>query len=467
MSVLSEFVGTLLPPERAVLSQLGLRGKQREILKIIIEDPNDEKKIECKARELEMTSSHLYSTLSMLLQRAYRAFVPEGGVRLLLFLQGHGLPSHFKKELQQQEAELKKNKVCKEQLHQFYLRVLHILAGTTIMRFDRRVYQGVLQLYLRTNPDPQPADLIHGEICEVMGALLIAVVNPTRHDPTLAKQEIFEKLQDCAHRLQPYKHPLAQYHLAYTLFIYYSAFAPDPSKISELIETLSTQIYLLPESIRVDELPKLGLRLASYEFTLGNVKKAYKLYHQQYKSQGLEFFRPYGFHLDRFVRSAIVLKQFDVLDDLLQSGYTPTYSVGNNPIATSGAIYKAQAALLKNDLITARAELYHGFDRNKASQFVFALDLQLRFLEIIIEMKENKPEKYIVQLITRGIKHVHRKGMTIQSGGDVQLFYVLRDILTGNPKSETVNEYLATISVHPSVQEIVKDLIKEKARLNK
>lgn len=467
MSLLSEFVATLLPRERAVLSRLGLRGKQREILKIIIEDPNDEKKLENKARELEMTSSHLYSTLSMLLQRAYRAFVPEEGVRLLLFLQGHGLPLHFKKKLHQQEAELKKNKVSKEQQHEFYLRVLHILAGTTIMRFDRRVYHSVLQLYMRTNANPQPADLIHAEICEVIGDLLIALVNPTRHNPTLAKREILEKLQDFAKRLKPYKHPIAQYHLAYTLFIYYSAFALDPSKLGELIETLSTQIYLLPESIRVDELPKLGLRLASYEFSRGNFKKAYKLYHQQYKSQGLEFFRPYGFHLDRFVRTAVALKKFDVLNDLLQGGYTPIYSGGNNPIGTSGAIYQTQAALLKNDLIAARTELHSGFYRNKGSQFVFALDLQLRFLEIIIEMKEKKPEKYILQWITRGIKHVHRKGMTIQSGGDVQLFYVLRDILTGNQKSEAVNEYLSTISVHPAVQEILKDLIKEKARLNK
>ena len=83
MSVLSEFVATLLPSERAVLSRLEVRGKQREILKIIIEDPDDKKKLECKAHELEMTPSHLYSTLSMLLPRAYVAFIPEGGVRLL------------------------------------------------------------------------------------------------------------------------------------------------------------------------------------------------------------------------------------------------------------------------------------------------------------------------------------------------------------------------------------------------
>ncbi len=467
MSVLSEFVATLLPPERAVLSQLAVRGKQRDILKVILEDPDDKPKLERKARELEMTPSHLYSTLSMLLQRAYLAFVPEGGVRLLLFLQEHGLPSHFKKELYQQEAELKKNKISKEQQHEFYLRVLHILTATTTLRFDRRLYHGVLQLYIRMNPDPQPADLIHSQICEVLGDLLVAIVNPTRLDPTLAKEEIFEKLQYLSDQLKPYKHPIAQYHLAYTLFIYYSAFAPDPSKIAGVIETLSSQVHLLPESIRVDELPKLELRLASYEFSLGNVKKAYTLYHQQYKSQGMEFFRLYGFHLDRFVRSAVSLKKFDVLNELLLFGYTPYYMAGNNPIAASGAIYQTQAALLNNDLLTARTTLSQGYDRNKASQFVFALDLQLRFLEIILEMKANKPEKYILLLITRGIKHAHRKGMTKQSGGDVQLFYVLRDILTGTPKSEMVNEYLATLTPHPAVQEIVKDLIKEKARSHK
>ena len=388
-------------------------------------------------------------------------------MRLLLFLQGHGLPSHFKKELQQQEAEFEKNNACAEERHQFYLRVLHILVSTTISKFDRRVYHGVLLLYMRSNSNPQPADAIHIEICKLLGELLIALLNPTRHDPTVVKKEMLEKLEALSIQLKPYHHPVAHYYLTYTFFIYYTGFAQSPSKLGEIIGTLSHEIHLLPESIRLDELPKLGLRLASHQFSLGNVKKSYTLYHQQYKSEGVVFFRPYAFHLDRFVRAALALKKFEVFDELRQVGYTPIYSVGNNPIATSGAIYQAQAALLKGDLITARAELHLGFDRNKASHFVFALDLQLRFLEIIIEMKEQKPEKYILLLITRGIKHVHRKGMTIQNGGDVQLFYVLRDILTGNPKSETVNEYLATISVHPAAQEIVKDLIKEKARLNK
>ncbi len=169
-----------------------------------------------------------------------------------------------------------------------------------------------------------------------------------------------------------------------------------------------------------------------------------------------------------FVRSALALKKYEVVNELLNFGYKPFSLSGNNPIATCGAIYQTQAALLQHNLLSARTELHSGFSRNKASQFVFALDLQLRFLEIIIEIKEQKPEKYILQLITRGIKHAHRKGMTIAGGGgEVQIFYVLRDILTGNIKSETITEYLSTITVHPSMHEIVKDLIKEKARLYK
>src|SRR5436853_543245 len=138
MSLLSELVQSLFPEELASVRRLKLEGKQKAVLDLTIEKCNNMPSPEEEAGQIGITTNHLYSIQSILLQRCYTVLVPDGGAYLLIFLQTRGLGLHCKKEILAQEKELYEKKSAPLKLERFYLQTLNVLQAVTLAHFDQK-----------------------------------------------------------------------------------------------------------------------------------------------------------------------------------------------------------------------------------------------------------------------------------------------------------------------------------------
>jgi hypothetical protein len=436
MSLLTEFTASLLPDERERLRTIPVRGKQASILTAVLKDPTDESGVRKAASDFGMSPSHLHATQSMLLSRAYETIVPAGGIDLLQFLRVRGLEAHFKRELNEQERLMSGEEVSAEARHEFYLRVLNILFAFTSAGHDQKLQSGILLLFKKTIVRPHPDDELHIRICDALGETMHLLGNPRRSDPGERTAALLRRLTALREELGESDHHLARYHLAYAFAVYYAILDTNPLHSETYVQTLSDELAHLPEVIRRDELPKAMLRKASLHFMNGQYANALEIYQSQYGEHGIGLYRMYGFHRDWFVRCALVEREFTIAREIIDTSYSPFFHLGNSPVATAGRMHETTMHVLTRNLTDARRSLKKAFSINTGDLFVFSLEMNLRFLEIVLEILSGSEPEYVSQLISRSIKYLSRKGVTLKSGNEAILFYALRDINDGNTESE-------------------------------
>ncbi len=458
MSLFSEFICTLSHQELQQLQQLPLRGKQAAIFECILSDPTNEKAVERIASEHGMSKSHLHATLSVLLQRSYDHFIPDRGFNLLLFLQIHGLESHLKREFQAQEKQMRDLATVQE-LNIFYIRTLHLLIGVTSSKFDTKFFNALLAMCTKTSQFPATETKVTKITCEVLRDVLIVAVNPSREHPKYHRDVLLKQLTETEKLIQPEYHQLSFYHLEYAYSLFYAIINPSPSDFSTHLNLLTTALLALPDYIRADEEPKLEMRRASLAFSQGDLSKAFQLYLNIYLKEGANFFRMYAFHLDRFTRVALAKKELPLVEQLLDNGYG-AFANRLSPLGTSEAIFRTKVALFKNNILQARNELSRAYKLNTGFNYLLSMDLQLRFLEIIIELYNNSSTEYIETLIQRSIKHFHRRGMTLRDGGAITNFYALKELLDGKPTSKLIVQSLTSgFREYPSLAVLLQNVL--------
>lgn len=466
MSLLTEFVSALAPAKRADLCNIPLRGKQAAILRAIVHDPHNPKHLEAEARKLSISTSHLYAIQSTLLERCYEFVVPAGGFELLTFLRVRGLDAHFRHELHAFEKRIHASTLTKAEQHDFYQRLLYLLISTTTGKFERKYFSAVVAMFHRTIVHPHPDDTIHVRILEALGDTIELLSHPTRDRLEGRASKLLRRLIELRDELGSSDLHFARYNLAYAFVLHYVALEPDPRELGVYQKQLLEEIRYLPETIQSVERPKLALREAGAAFTRREFDEALRLYQEQYDLHGIDLYRLYAYHLDRFIRVALYKRKYTQAEQLIHEGLTPIELSTKSAVGTVGLLHETILHLLQGDAASARESLRRAIRRNSGAIHAFSIDVQLRLLEVLIEMTLGADRDYVQTLITRSIKHLSRKGLTLKTGeAEVTMLYALKDILDGVHDSAFVTAFFEDGSPSQPVYVILlEDIIKAKAR---
>lgn len=450
MSLLTQLLSVLTDSERSTIQKLPLRGKQEAILSAAISATSlPDAAVERKAAALGMSESHIHATLSLLLQRCYDALVPERGFELLVLLQTRGLEIHFKREFQAQERSIRQQTTDKGELQEFYLRTLHLLIGVTSVTFNVKLFTAIMILCRRSSTMSETETVLHFQVCRLLRDVVNYAVNPVQKKPADYKEQIYKRLIEIEQSLEGQQAPLARYHLSYSFLIYYAVLSSDVEKFRAYLRLLEHDLQLLPPTIREDERPKIELRKGSLAFFEGDLERAYKIYFDELTEYGITPYQRFRFHLDIFIRLALALKKTELAGQLLKEGFAPLLTIKRTPLATSEAIYRTELALNEKRLKVARKALDDGYRSNIGSNYVLAMDIQLRLLDWIIAADDDFDPKHLEARLAKDIKHFYRKGLRRDEESQLAIFSNLKEFLRDKNKPKlrtTLGKHLQT---HP------------------
>lgn len=466
MSLLTELVSAISEDERKELAAIPVRGKQATILHAILDHPGSEEPMRAAAVNLNMTASHLYAVQSKLLERCYETLAPGGGFDLLGMLVARGLDVHYRKALHTLEQAIQREDVSEYERHDFYTRLLHLMISTSSALFSRRAYKAALVLWERTLVSKGPAEELLIEVYELVGSLYAFILDPERKRSPEGDMHWLKQIDCLRERVEAGTSIEALYYLYYAYSMFYVSIVSDPEQLEYYNLKLLELVDKLPSSLSHGERKKLELRGAAVAFVKGDYRTAYERYREQWKLHGIRLFSLYSFHLSRFLRVSIEIREFAMAEEILETGFPAYRHVAPSPIAAAGSMYETLMHLLRHDIEHARRSLRRAQRQNAGAAYGLSVDLFLRFMEVILELFDDNEDEYVEKLVERAIKHMSRRGMNLKTGEDeVYGFYALKDVISGNPDSELVRDFLAhRLHTHPSLGVLLREAIEKKAR---
>ncbi|MEP7235645.1 MAG: hypothetical protein ABI778_10145, partial [Ignavibacteriota bacterium] len=380
MSLLSELALSLFPEELESIRKMKLEGKQKAALALVIERLEDSPPPEEEAGILGITLNHLYSIHSILLQRCYKILVPDGGSDLLIFLQTRGLGLHCKKEMLAQEKELLKEGTPPLQLERFYLHTLHVLQEVTLMHFSKKALEEFGIRFQDVAQPEHPHNKFHVKVREIMWKEILVTSTPKKRKPSDIKY-IRTTLLDIEREIVGSDHPLAPYFLESAFIIYYALLEPNLERQQYHLQKALGLSDSLPELLRTEEKIRSSLRIANLKVSIAEFESALDIYEEEYAKHGIELFRMFSYHLDRFVRLNLILGKYSRAEELLELGYQKHIRRGGSKMATSGMIFYIELALLRKDMNACKRALEKAFQLNSGSAFVLDLEIEIRLLQ--------------------------------------------------------------------------------------
>jgi hypothetical protein len=434
MSLLSELVLSLFPEELDSIRKMRLEGKQKAALGLVIERLENTPAPEEEAKILGITLNHLYSIHSILLQRCYKILIPDGGSNLLIFLQVRGLGLHCKKEMLAQEKELLAEGTPPLKLERFYLQTLHVLQEVTLMHFSKKALE---EFGTRFHNVPQPAhphNIFHAKVREIMWKEILVTSTPKKRKPSDIKY-IREELLQLEKELAGSDHPLAPYFLESAFIIFYALLEPNLERQQYHLQKALQLSGTLPPLLRTEEKIRSSLRIANLRTSIGEFEGALEIYEKEYEKHGIELFRMFSYHLDRFVRLNLILGKYARAEELLERGYEKHIRKGGSKMATSGMIFSIELALLRKDMNKCKRFLEKAFQLNAGSAFVLDLEIEIRLLQVIYHFLAGDMD-FVHLLVIRTQKYLQRKGITLSTSNKVQWFLSVREIVRADQQNE-------------------------------
>jgi len=426
MSLLSELITSLFPEELLSIRKMRLEGKQKAVLDLVIERHHAMPAPEEEAKLIGITSNHLYSIQSILLQRCYKVLVPEDGVYLLIFLQTRGLGLHCKKEILAQEKQLYERHADPLEIERFYLQTLNVLQAVTLAHFTPKVLEEFRARFLALEQPPHPHNYFHIKIRELLFKEILVTSNPKKRKPSDVEY-IRNELLLLEQGLTGSDHPMAPYFLESAFIIYYALLEPDMMKQEYHLRKALSLTSKLPDLLRSEEKIRMSLRIANLKLTMGEFNEALELYEQQYQKHGIELFRMFGYHLDRLVRLYLIAGKYTNAEELLVKGYENHIRRGGSHVATSGVIFYVELSLLRRDPSKTKRYLEKAFQLNSGSAFTVDLEIEIRLLQVMYHYLIGDYD-FINHLVTRAQKYLQRKGLKLTTSDKVQWFLSVREI---------------------------------------
>jgi len=420
---LHELLATLNTDELRSLTNLGLKGKEKDLFDLYIRNigkPAPSK--ESIGAELSMSSSHIDKTNSVVLKKCYEALTSKGMGLWDIFLLKH-LPRHLHHDFSLRERELKKaNDIT--QLSKFYFDAFEIIHQLPYQDYDQAEAERFMNAYFELTPN-----VSNGERIMIEGRYIRQLITSSITSNAKASSFLYleSRLQELEKLIDESVLPLhkAQFFLACAH--YYKVIYSNEEKQREYLMKCLELAEVHPNDFAVNDPPLMRAKIADTYFQESNFERAYSLY-CDIIPKWKEIMKTQFFYLSSYAHLATLCGKFKDTDSIVDEffgQYLKKEQEGQ--IRTVAEITLAKRFLSSSNLEKARIHIDNGFSANDKG-LLLPFDIELRKLETLYFALSGELA-FAEDLIAKHIKFLHSKKISIKVSLHGKFFKVMRDII--------------------------------------
>jgi tetratricopeptide (TPR) repeat protein len=439
MSLLTELFLFLTPEELNKIRRLKVRGKPKELLELLTNNPvKEEVSKETITSTLQISDAFFDKLSSQLLAKCYNTIVPEEGYALLNRLcVSAGLTKHFYKELQKQVKDL--HKLPADKQGEFLRKCMTlILVNVPVMYKDGNVLKQLGDEYIKCQPENKK----DYATCYVNCKLLFF-----KTESYFAKSLINEHAQEIEKEIEGRIVLPANADevllFEYYWFITYFYFAIEA--FDKCIDISNTAIEKLSKFKSADNdinLTRFNLRLAELYYFSSRFEDSYLLFNKIFNEVPAERIPERGYYRTKFIQIALITNNIEragllVKDDMAKVGYT-----NRDMIVIRDVLSYLKYYMYSGDYDTAFEFLRLGFEKNPKGK-MFQYEIELRNIETAYFYLTGD---YVtaLQMCERNIKFLRDHNLNIKNSDFPHYYLIIKAIYklktTGEEFSEKIQQ---------------------------
>lgn len=241
MRLFQQLIATLNADELALVNAMPLRGKKKEVLKLMIAARSmPEGSLAIEIKKLAITKEHLYEITSLLLHSCYEVVCPNGNIELLDLLSIKNLPTHYKKQLRVIEKEVvgrARTEHDLEKLSTFYLTIYFQLQRFPFSLFDWKLIGKYEAMYLESIGNHDPEAVLGLEAHRIRHTLQNTQIANKRKATSIIATS-YARLKEIELIAEKSHHTLLNYFTYESLGWYHQNIEKDPSLSLHYLEKL-------------------------------------------------------------------------------------------------------------------------------------------------------------------------------------------------------------------------------------
>lgn len=435
---LHELLATLNADELRSLTNLGLKGKEKDLFDLYIRyvgkaAPSKEH----IAAELSMSSSHIDKTNSLVLKKCYRALAHNEVALWDIFLIKH-LPRHLYHDFSLRERELIKRN-DKTALSKFYFDAFEIIHQLSYQDYDPAEAERFMKSYFELTPN-----VSNGERLMIEGRYIRQLITSAIASGTKASTYFYleSRLHELESLIDETVSPLHKTQFFLACAHYYKVIVSNEQKQREYLSQCLELAEKYPNDFAVNDPPLMRAKIADTYFQESNFEKAYSMYCEVIP-QWRELMKTQFFYLSSYAHLATLCGKFNDTDTIIDE-FFGQYLREEGQIRTVAEITLAKRFLSSGDIKKAKVHIDNGFNANDKG-LLLPFDLELRKLETLY-FALSGDFGFAEDLIAKHIKFLHSKKISVKTSLHGKFFKVMRDIIeertTGKRLSATAEALL-------------------------
>ena len=449
MSWLNGLLTALNEEELLQLNKLRLIGKEREVLNALLRYTCDEiPSPEEICSQLQITQSHYYKINSILLDKLYAHFVPEGSYQLLLWLRRKELYPILKNEI--------KDQLKSKQASPYYLSLFRMLIDLPYKFYDEKLTKVVGNAYLKALENRNQSDENY-----VAFHLLFADCNRFAASKNPAKKFGYSEvdLLKMENELASTDHFLARYYLYRTFCNFYKYYRRDAALSLSYLEKAILLKDKIAEFFPINIHQFLRLLYADALLGFNNEQAAFDLYQEVFNEGIDEAMYGFYYHCEQYAISAILLRKYDKAENLAATYFDECIHKKNDIYATRGALTYAKLYLSIGEFKKALHYIQLGMEINEKS-FYLPFEIQLRALENIYFFFQGDFD-FAKQLSSRNTKYISNQKSEELHKNYRHFFKMISGLINSieQRKELTASLQLECKTIHEQLRNLYCDLI--------
>ncbi len=419
---LHELLATLIGDELRSLTNLGLKGKEKDLFDLYIRyigksAPSKEH----IGAELSMSSSHIDKTNSIVLKKCYGALTSNGMGLWDFFLLKH-LPRHLYHDLSLCERELKKvNDITR--LSKFYFDAFETIHQLPYQDSDQAEAERFMNAYFELTPN-----VSNGERLMIEGRYIRQLITNSISLNTKASSLLYleSRLQELESLIDETVVPLHKVQFLLACAHYYKVIDSNEQKQRGYLAQCLELAEKYPNDFGMHDPALLRAKIADTFFQEGDFAKAYSLY-CDIIPKWKEIMKTQFFYLSSYAHLATLCGKFKDTDSIVDEFFGQYLKQEEGQIRTVAEITLAKRFLSSSDLEKGKLHIDNGFSANDKG-LLLPFDVELRKLETLY-FALSGDFGFAEDLIAKHIKFLHRKKISVKVSLHGKFFKVMRDII--------------------------------------
>ncbi len=387
MRLFQQFIATLNSDELALVNAMPLRGKKKEVLKLmIVSRAMPEESLLIEINKLGLSKEHLYEITSLLLHSCYELLRPDSKIELLDLLSLKNLPTHYKKQLRIVEKQFINHTPPDQdpqRLSNFYLTVYLQLQRFSFNLFDWKLIVKYEALYIASISDNDPEAVLAMEAYRIRtGLLQTQLVDPRKN--TLSVEASYARLKELEAMAKLSQHRLLYYFTLGSLCWYHQNIEKNPSLCLHYLEELQRHSVHLDPTIFPRERIRIQLQIADAYINIGRLDESLAIFESVYTnanpSDHVWVF--YRFAL-RYIETLISVGQYEKAELILKEQFGSQLIGEQTSVTILVASLYLTMYLLNGQYDDAKYYLDLSLKLNTGKHHLFYNDVRNRFFEAV------------------------------------------------------------------------------------